>query len=212
MCDFPNVENNDLELEVLSDFCDNWDRRIEFLPDLLRQGHADESLILCCCYIEAIGKWLCQSESSDRETFAKALIRYGRNEVFSRVNPVRLLSELQSIASVGDDSDALKRVTAKLSHAFATLQDRFYSEKEIRSICNSVLEEREFLILEGSLWMGSLAGSAHGITGCEGIHEGVMRIGGFNEVVMDCRIFYPALKYIFESARRLIVTGKLRIW
>ncbi len=66
--------------------------------------------------------------------------------------------------------------------------------------------------MERSLWMGSLAGSAHGITGCEGIHDGVMRIGGFKEVVMDCLLFYPALKYIFESARRLIVSGKLRIW
>jgi hypothetical protein len=212
MCDFPNVENNDLELELLSDFCGEWDRRIEFLPDLLRQGHADESLILCCCYIEAIGKWLCKSESSSRETFAKALIRYGRNEVFSRVNPVRLLSELQSIGSVGDDSDAFKQITAKLSHAFAALQDRFYPEKEIRSICKPVLEEREFLILDGSLWMGSLAGLAHGITRCEGIQDGVMRIGGFNEAVLDCRLFHPALKHIFESARRLILSGKLRIW
>jgi hypothetical protein len=212
MCDFPNVENNDIELELLCDFCDDWDRRIEFLADLMREGHADESLILCCCYIEAIGKWLCKSELSDRETFAKALIRYGRNKVFSRVNPVRLISELQEIASVGDDSDGLKQVAAKLSHAFAALQDRFYPEEEIRSICNPVLEERGYLLLERSLWMGSLAALAHGITGCEGIHDGEVRIGGVEETVMDCRLFYPALKYIFESARRLIMSGKLRTW
>jgi len=212
MCDFPNVENNDLELEMLSDFCGNWERRIDFLADLLRQGHSDESLILCCCYTEAVGKWLCKSESCDREAFAKALIRYGRNEVFSRVNPVRLISELQSIASAGDDSDVLKQVTAQLSHAFADLQDKFYPEDEIRTICRPVLEEREFLVVERWFWIGSLAGLAHGITGCEGIHDGAMRIEGFKEVVMDCQLFYPALKYIFESARRLIVSGKLRIW
>ena len=212
MCDFPNVENNDLELELLSDFCGHWERRIDFLADLLRQGRSEESLILCCCYIEAVGKWLCKSESCDREAFAKALLRYGRNEVFSRVNPVRLISELQSIASAGDDSDVLKQVTAKLIHAFADLQDRVYPQDEIRTICRPVLEERESLVVEGWLWIGSLAGLAHGITGCEGVQDGAARIGGLGDMVVDFRLFHPALKHIFEAARRLIMSGKLRIW
>ena len=59
---------------------------------------------------EVGGREEVSSESSDRETFAKALIRYGRNEVFSRVNPVRLLSELQSFAAAGDDPDAARPV------------------------------------------------------------------------------------------------------
>ncbi len=209
MCDFPNVENNDLELEMLSEFCGNWERKIQFLEDLLKQGHAAESLILCCCYTEAIGKWLCKSERTDREAFARALIRYGRNEVFTRINRVRLLSELQSIASPGDDLDVWKEITTKLSHAFANLQDRFYPEEEIRTVCKRVLEEREFLLLEGSFWMGSFACLAHEVTGREGIHDGEAKIA---DVVLDFRLFYPALKHIFECARRLIISGKLRIW
>jgi hypothetical protein len=90
MCDFPNVENNDLELEALSAFCEDWSRRIVFLDELFRQGHTDESMILCCCYIAAIGTWSYESGSNGEETFAKVLLRYGENEVFGRINPGRL--------------------------------------------------------------------------------------------------------------------------
>ena len=208
MCDFPNVENNDFELEALSASCEEWSRRIAFLDELFRQGHTDESLILCCCYIEAIGTWFYEPGFDGEETFAKALLRYAENEVFSRINPGRLLDALRQ----RDGQARWGIVLGKLAPAFARFQDRFYPSNEISEACRSALSKDEFAVLDNSLWMGTLADLAHGITKCEEVHNGCITVRGCGETVVDFQLFYPALSRIFEKARRLIMSGKLRVY
>jgi hypothetical protein len=208
MCDFPNVENNDLELEALSSFCEDWNRRINFLPELFRQGHTDESLILCCCYIEAIGKWLSKSELNGDEAFAKILLQYGENEIFGRLNPRRLLKLLHMGKAQGEFND----IPRKLAAAFNLLQDKFYPWEEIGATCRSALSDNEFELLDQILWMGTLAGVAYKITCCDGVHHGSITVWNCADTVLDFQLFYPALKCIFERARGLIMAGKLRIY
>lgn len=208
MCDFPNVENNDFELEALSEFCEEWNRRIVFLDQLYGQGHTDESLILCCCYIEAVGNWLYNSEINGGEAFTKALLRHGENEAFGRINPGRLLDMLHR----SEDAAQWEAVMSKLAPVFACFLDRFYPSEKIIKACRCALSSEEFASLDKVLWVGTLAGLAHKITKCEGVHHGCISIWGCGETVLDFHLFYPALRRIFEKARRLIMSGKLRIY
>ncbi|MHC1728337.1 MAG: hypothetical protein AB9866_20435 [Syntrophobacteraceae bacterium] len=208
MCDFPNVENNDLELEALSSLCEEWDRRINFLPELFRQGRTDESLILCCCYIEAIGKWFGKSEMSSKEAFTKALLRYGENEVFSRLYPRRLLSLLQQ----DEDVEVADIILLKLRAVFDSLQDEFYPLEEIRTVCRAALSDEEFDSLHVVLWRATLACLAYKVTRCEGVHHGMVTVWRCGDAILDFKLFHPALKRIFEKARGLIMSGRLRIY
>lgn len=208
MCDFPNVENNDFELEALISFCEGWDGRIAFLEELFQKGHADEALILCCCYINSVGTWFHGAGAGDEETFAKALLRYSENEVFGRMNPRFLLSMLcrkENLARWGDVPD-------KLRPAFAGFRDGFYPPEEITAVCRQVLSDEEFTALERFSWAGSLACFAYGITRCEGVQNGAVPVRGCGDTGLDFALFHPALKRIFERARRLIMAGKLRIY
>jgi hypothetical protein len=207
MCDFPNVENNDFELEALSAFCEDWNRRIVFLDELFRQGRADESLILCCCYIEAIGTWFYDAGSNGEETFARALLRHGEKEIFDRINPVRLLDALRQ----KEDSPQWSILLNRLAPVLARFKDGFYPSNEITRACRSALTSEEFAALDDFLWKGALAGLAHKVTKCEEVHNGSLAVRGLDES-LDFRLFYPALIRIFERARRLIMSGKLKVY
>ena len=208
MCDFPNVENNDFELEALSEFCEGWRRRIDFLDELFGQGHADESLILCCCYIESIGAWFHESGTKGEETFAKALLKYDENEVFSKINPWRLFDVLRK----RDGIETWSIVPGKPDPAIKRFQDGFYSFSEVRDACRAALPSEEFALLDGSLWMGTLAAQTYRVTKCGEVHNGSFTIPGCSGTVIDFRLLYPVLIRIFENARRLIMSGKLKVY
>lgn len=207
MCDFPNVENNDFELEALSAFCEDWSRRIVFLNELFRQGRADESLILCCCYIGAIGAWFYETGPEGGEVFAKALLLYGENEAFGGISPGRLLDAL--FQRSGDAGCNI--VLGKLTPVFAGFEDGFYPSNVIAQTCRSALSTEEFAVLNNILWTGTLAALAYKIAKCEEVHNGSVTVRGCGQTV-DFQLFYPALVRIFEKARRLIMSGKLKIY
>lgn len=206
MCDFPNVENNDLEIQALSMFCEGWSTRIRALPDLFEKGFRDEALILCCCYIETIGKWLSRYTADDREIFAKTLLRYGDDEIFGRLNAVLLLGALRQ----GDVAE--EGIFGKLRPVLGPFPDSFLPREEIVGACRAALTVEEFTLLNESFWMGSLACAAHAITGCSGVQNGSLAVGSFVDAVLDFRLFYAALTRIFDRARGMIMAGKLRIW
>lgn len=208
MCDFPNVENHDLELEMLGSLCEEWDRRISFLPELFALGHTDESLILCCCYIAAIGNWLGKPGSDEKEAFTRALLRYGDNDLFGRVNPRRLTEAFQQLEEVRRPADFHGRLRGCLD----TLKDQFYPWEEIAPVYRSVLSDEEFDALREYFWIGTFACHAYSITRCEGVHLGMITVRGCGDAVPGFPLFYPALRSIFDRARSLIMAGRLRIY
>lgn len=208
MCDFPNVENHDLELEMLGSLCEEWDRRIESLGAIFDQGYVDEALILCCCYIAAIGNWLGKPGSDERETFTKALLRYGDNDLFGRVNPRRLSEAFQHLEDVRRPADFHGRLRGCLD----SLRDEFYPWEEIARVCRPVLADEEFDALRENFWIATFACHAYSITRCEGVHRGTITVRGCGEAVPGFPLFYPALRSIFDRARSLIMAGRLRVY
>lgn len=208
MCDFPNVENNDLELVALGEFCEQWRLRISFLDELFGAGHADEALVLCCCYIEAVGGWLSRYETGGREAFAKALLRHDASEVFARLNPVLLLEGYRA------GTDPAGRISAldTLSSALACFQEGFHPEEEIVETCRAALPEDEFASLKDFFWTGTVAACAHGMARRAEVHHGRIALAGCGEIILDFPILYPALQRIFDLAKRMIISGKLRIY
>jgi len=208
MCDFPNVENNVFELEALSAFCEDWNRRIVFLGELSERGRRDEALILCCCYIEAIGTWFTGWERGGKETFAMALLTYAGGDIFSRINPWLLFEEIRR----KEDTVKWEIILDKLESAFTGFNATFYPSAEITEACRSALSGEEFTVLDKSIWMGTMANPAYSITKCEGVHNGSATLKGCGEIALDFQLFYPALQRVFEVARRLIMSGKIRVY
>lgn len=67
MCDLPPVDNVIMPDDVMYAFLSSWSERIQTLGRLQRTRYKDEALVLCCCYIQAVGGWLRAHENPLRE-------------------------------------------------------------------------------------------------------------------------------------------------
>ena len=79
---------------MIKAYYDDLGMRISFLKDLSNDGHMNEALMLCCCYIEALGSR--QYHDSDRKAknYSKILEEYSCNEIFALIHPKQLKNVL----------------------------------------------------------------------------------------------------------------------
>ena len=122
-----------------------------FLGELFRDGHQDEALTLCCCYIEAAGNNYYTEANKNQENFVKIIKEYGGVEVLSAIHPKHLQdafpkkdSQIQSI---------VVKIEEKLNNSVGQL----YTEEELESLCELHLDNSEIEILKKNLWRGTLA-------------------------------------------------------
>ena len=88
------LESNPDKAFMIKAYFDDMEMRISFLKDLSNGGHMNEALMLCCCYIEALGSR--QYHDSDRKAknYSKILEEYSGNEIFALIHPKQLKNVL----------------------------------------------------------------------------------------------------------------------
>jgi len=126
------------------------EEKISFLDELFRNGHSDEALHLCCCYIEAMGNnYYSGMGFGNKKCFVKIIQEYGDDELLCAVHPARLLKSPEMLKFT--DVDIL----------LSKVKGRVFSEKEVLELCAQVLELDDFIQLEQNLWRGTLAAIAY---------------------------------------------------
>lgn len=75
-------------------YFENLQRRIAFLVELNDEGRKDEALMLCCCYIEALGSRVSSEPERKAQNYCRILSEQGGNELWRLVHPIQLKRQL----------------------------------------------------------------------------------------------------------------------
>ena len=78
----------DLEakLSFIEAYFDDLRSRIDFLQDLRDSGHEDEAMVLCCCYIDGLARYLYWPHPASRQNFVRAVREFTPHEFFGRIH------------------------------------------------------------------------------------------------------------------------------
>ena len=90
------LTDNELFMSFLEPWLEEIEKQIEFLSELYTNQHRDEALTLCCCYIEALGKYFYGPDNKRSHwCFVCVLKEFGANKIFCYIHPKQLLNYLK---------------------------------------------------------------------------------------------------------------------
>src|SRR5439155_6285870 len=90
----PAEEDPEIKREFIAAYFEDLDKKIKFLVTLSEQDHEDEARLLCLVYLDGLANWLHHPDRASAKNFSKALMKYGRNELFSLILPKLIDEEL----------------------------------------------------------------------------------------------------------------------
>jgi hypothetical protein len=110
----------------------------------------DEALLLCCCYIEALGSRQSSKPGLKAKNYCGILIQHGGNKLWSFVHPSQIKSVLSS--------------NRLFSSAFATLASvidsaglNLLATEELDALLSASLNEKQRAWLQDNMYKGSMA-------------------------------------------------------
>ncbi len=117
------------------------EEKIAFV-EKLAQERTDEPLLLCCCYIEALGSKKYPKLKQKWKQYASILFDYSENPVFSRIHPDQMFQSLSekklfvvskaaiknSLQEFGDELPTQEEVTEKLTPLLSVEQNKWLDD------------------------------------------------------------------------------------
>jgi hypothetical protein len=144
-------ENREGKLRAIEAYFEDLQRRSDFLEELDRKGHRSEALLLCCCYIEALGGNLYWPDEGSARNFVRLLQEHGGEELLWHIHPKQLRIGLSGAGS------RRQGIGQKLDRVLTEAEGRLYTEDQILALAGSCLTGEELDTLKQNLWRGTLA-------------------------------------------------------
>ena len=144
---------------------DDLKKRVDLLPRLKDKGFEEEALLLCCCYIEAIGN-VYYRQNRTQYNFCRILREFGQVDVLHQIHPKQLWIGLKS-----SRSSNLQRIGHAIGGTLKRAQRRLYSEAEILGLVGGMLGKEDTIRLKDNLWRGTLAALAYQHLRNPAVHE-----------------------------------------
>lgn len=189
-------------------YFNDFEKRIAFLEALNREGHGQEALLLCCCYIESFGNDY-YGNRKRHQNFVKILGKFGNHSnIFNYVHLQQLGDFLKNT-----NEETLRLIYGKVAQIISSKlsldQDKLYSESEVISLVGNLIDAKEVKILRENLWRSSYASIAYKGIRCKSVHEGFASNISFGNMTfmgnkikrLDFGFLYEALKSIFVKMR-----------
>lgn len=140
------------KVRCITSFFKEKQRQFEFLNKLFEQGHTQEALILCCCYIEGLGNLLYREGNKNKFHFVKILTEYGGDStLFPMLHPAYLKRDI--LASKELDKVTKDIIIKKLE----TLETKLYTEEEILSLLSEIPPRFQDIIKRNVAWRSTMA-------------------------------------------------------
>jgi hypothetical protein len=188
------------------------EKRVKLLPELKKMGFEEEALLLCCCYIEAMGNlYFPDSRGGGKAyNFYRALKSFGEEERFMHIHLKQLWIGLRS-------DKTLQKIGQKIGVTLKKAEKKLYSEKEVLALVGKLLDEKEMTKLSDNLWRGTLAALAYGSFRNPGVHE----LGGAKSFsfegttfkgkqvpVLGFSLLYKGMLNILRNMREISAKGR----
>ena len=201
---------------MIQAYFDDLEKRIAFLKQLYETDHRDEALMLCCCYIEALGSR--KYHDSDRKAKAinyyKILVEYGANRLFEYIHPKQLRNILMDNKLFNNNINQIEPIIDGFGKELILQKDVFDSLSPV------ITQKDQLDWLKDNLYKGTMAQISYQKVRSELVHDISTANLTFNETKIDGEpvpdmnfdILYPALMSIFNRLKEISLKTNKWYW
>lgn len=191
-------------------YFDDLQNRISFLAELHVMGRKDEALMLCCCYIEALGSRESDEPKNKAKNYCGILTEQGGNELWRLIHPKQLKNLLSSKKLFND----ILNVLEPLVDAYGK---QLIEPHEVLDCFNPHINEEQRNWLQNNIFKGSMASISYERIRSELVHDISGGSISFGETVcngkqvpdIDFELLYASLlKIVSASQEKSISTNK----
>ena len=183
-------------------YFDDLEQRIAFLKDLNEGGHRDEALMLCCCYIEALGSRQYHESQRKAKNYSRILEEHGGNDIFALVHPKQLSRVLA-------DQKLFKANLSKLESLIDGFGMELVLQEVVVDTLAPVITDDQASWLEDNLFKGTIAAISYELVRSELVHDISAASITFSETTikgnpvpdLNFELLYPALWTIFHRLK-----------
>jgi len=204
--------NGEVKLEFMEAYFKGLNNKITFLKELFDDGHKEEALLLCCCYIEGLGNQLYWPTDGSCRNFVYILKEHSIKKILWHIHPKQLqigLSEARNsrVREIGKKLEAIL-IEARKANVL-------YPEKEILLLSETVLKVDELEKLSQNLWRGTIAAIAYDRIRSELVHRlGAVDVSFSNMTFeghalpnIDFELLYSPLMHVFVYVKELSLSS-----
>lgn len=194
-------------------YFDNLQHRIAFLPALNAKGRECEALMLCCCYIEALGSREIAGRDIKAKNYCAILSEEGGNEIWRLIHPKQLKKVLSTNGLFKEQFNTLE-----------PLIDDFGSQlidpQELLAHLEPSLDGKQRSWLQDNIFKGSVAMISYERIRCELVHDieaetsisfGETTYKGNPVPKLDFEALYSSLKKIVAASQKKAVSSN-KFW
>jgi len=205
------TENSADKAFMIQAYFDDLEKRIAFLKELNACGHKDEALMLCCCYIEALGSR--QYHDSDRraKNYSRVLEEYSGDNLFALIHPKQLKKVLMN-------QKLFKANFLQIEPIIDGLGKELILQKVVVERLSPVITKVQLDWLNDNLFKGTMAAISYERVRSELVHDISTSNLTFNETKvygkpvpdLNFKLLYPALLNIFRRLKE--ISSRTNTW
>ncbi|HEX5361572.1 MAG TPA: hypothetical protein VFW49_10860 [Fluviicoccus sp.] len=124
--------------------------RVLFLQELYAMGRREEALLLCCCYIEALGSRLSADPKAKAKNYCDILMSHGGNDLWHLIYPSQIKSVLSGMP-------LFKDVLPALSQHINMIGMELICPQDLISLLINILNHDQLKWLRANTFKGSMA-------------------------------------------------------
>ena len=198
---------------MIQAYFDDLEKRIAFLKELYDGDHTDEALMLCCCYIEALGSR--QYHDSDRKAknYYRILEEYSGNELFTLIHPKQLRNVLMN-------QKLFKANITRIEPIIDGFGKELILQKVVSDSLSPVITEDQVNWLNDNLFKGTMAAISYERVRSELVHDISTSNLTFSETTfhgkpvpdINFELLYPALMNIFRRLKEISLKTNKWCW
>ena len=207
------TDNDSDKAFMIQAYFDDLEKRIAFLKELNEGDHKDEALMLCCCYIEALGSR--QYHDSDRKAknYCRILGEHSGDNLFALIHPKQLKNVLMNKKLFQTNFTQIETIIAGFGK-------ELIRQKVVFDSLSPVITKDQLNWLNDNLFKGTMAAISYERVRSELVHDISTSNLTFNETKFDgnpvpdmnFELLYPALMNIFRGLKEISLKTNKWYW
>lgn len=189
------------------------EQRISFLKELHDGGHNNEALMLCCCYIEALGSQRYHDSERKAQNFCTILEEDSGNLIFGLIHPVLALKVLGSKKLFQENFSSIETALSSLGNTLCN-KEKFYE------LIEPLTTARQHEWFTENIFKLTIAAISYDQVRSELVHDISTSTVNFNGTTfngvqvpsLNFDILYRALQNIFSNAKYQSVNVNQWYW
>ena len=198
---------------MIQAYFNDLEKRIAFLRELYDGNHTDEALMLCCCYIEALGSRQYHDSYRNAKNYCRILEEFSDNSLFSLIHPKQLREVLK-----------VKKLFNANINQINPIIDGFGKELILQQVVSdslsNVVTNDQMNWLNDNLFKGTMAAISYDRVRSDLVHDISTSNLTFNETTfggklvpdMNFDLLYSALIKIFDNLKEISLKTNKWYW